>query len=248
MGTEQNTGAPAPLVQAFEAMLRQQATEADCQLCLSQLHDYVVAQQSGEDYREQFGWAARHLDSCVACAEAYGLLYEIMLAETTNRLSQPDKIPAPDLSFLTAVPPLPTLLQQAIRQTRQRITIQLNKALTALLVPLPQTALTRSAGNERYSRKLLELTPAQVPEVSLPLTLAAYADAQRPGFCLVEVALEPPGVSWPDLGGWAITLAAGEKSWHAQTDEWGTAVFPDVRMIDLDTLLVNVAIDSRRLP
>ena len=242
MGTEHENSAPDPLVQAFLAMLGQQPDEADCRLCLSQLHDYVMAQQAGEAYRSEFAWTAQHLDSCVACAEAYGTLYETLLAEARGALPQPAALAAPDLSFLTAVSDLPALLSRAIRQMGQRFTLQLNAALNNLLTPPPHAALTRSAEEGRYGRKLLELTPDQVPEAVIPLTLAAFTDRERPDYCLVEVTVEPPGLSWPDLGGQTVTLAAGDKSWAAQTDEWGTAVFPDILILDLDTLFLDVVL------
>lgn len=245
MGNEQKNSGPDPRIQAFLTILQQQPEEADCRLCQSQLHDYVVSQQAGEDYRAQFAWTAQHLDSCVACAEAYGLLFEAILAEFRGELPQPAAIPEPDLSFLTAVSDLPGLLIRAIRQTGQRLTIQFNQALIGLLAPPPQAASTRSTTDEgRYGRKLLELGPENIPEVALPLTLAAFADREQPDYCLVEVTVEPPGLSWPDLDGRLVTLAAGDKSWSAQTDEWGTAVFPDIPIIDLDALFLDVTLSS----
>ncbi len=239
---EQVTGQPDARIQAFLTMLGQQPNDADCRLCLSQLHDYVVAQQAKEDYRTQFAWTAQHLDSCVACAEAYDLLFEMVLAEAQDELAQPEQIPPPDLSFLTAVPDLPTVLSQAIQQTRQQLTLQLNTLLTTLLAPASQAALTRSTGEGRYGQKLLELAPDQVPEAALPLTLTAYADREQPKRCLVEVTVELPDVSWPDLAGRNVTLIAGEQVWTAQTDEWGTAVFLDVLILDLDTLRLEVTL------
>lgn len=241
---EQEKGQPDGQVQAFLAMLRQQPNEADCRVCLSQLHDYVVAQQAQEDVQTRFAWTRQHLDSCVACAEVYGQLYEMVLAEAQNQLPQPEHIPAPDLSFLTAVPHLPTALNQAIQQTRQRFSLQLNELLASLLAPLPQAALTRSTDGGRYGQKLLELTPEQLPEAALPLTLTAYGDQDQPGRCLVEVTVEPPGLSWPDLAGREVQLTTGEQTLTAQTDEWGTAVFPDILILDLDTLRLDVSLES----
>ena len=239
---EQEKGPPDAHVQAFLAMLRQQPSEADCRVCQNQLHDYVVAQQAQEDVQAQFTWTRQHLDSCVECAEAYSQLYEMVLAEAQDQLPQPEHIPAPELSFLTAVPHLPTALSQAIQQTRQRFTLQLNELLTGLLAPAPQTDLTRSTGEGRYGQKLLDLTPEQLPEADLPLTLTAFTDKEQPGRCLVEVTVEPPGLSWPDLAGREVVLTAGEQTQTAQTDEWGTAVFPNILILDLDTLRLNVSL------
>ena len=240
---EKENGQPDARVQAFLAMLRQQPNDADCRLCLSQLPDYVAAQQAQEDYQTQFAWTQQHLDSCVACAEAYAQLFELALVEAQDQLPQPEKLPAPDLSFLTAVPDLRTSLSRAIQQTRQRFSLQLNELLTGLLVPPPQAALTRSAGEGRYSQKLLELTPDKLPDATLLVMLTAYADQEQPGRCLVEVTVEPPGLSWPDLAGREVLLTTGEQAQTAQTDEWGTAVFPDILIPDLDTLRLDVSLE-----
>ncbi len=242
---EQGNEVPNPQIQAFLAMLRQQPGETDCRLCLSQLHDYVVTQQAGEDIQRQFAWTRQHLDSCVACAEAYGRLYEMILAEEQNQLAQPEHVPAPDLSFLAVTPHLPTLLGQAIQQRGQRLTLQLNQLLTGLLVPSPQAALTRSTGQGRYSQKLLELMPDQLPDAPLPLTLTAFADEEQSGRCLVEVTVEPPGISWPDLAGRKVILTVEASAQTAETDEWGTAVFPNILIQDLDTLRLDVYLDTK---
>jgi hypothetical protein len=168
----------------------------------------------------------------------------MVLAEAQDQLLQPEHIPTPELSFLTAVPHLPTTLSQAIQQTRQRFTLQLNQLLTGLLAPTPQTALTRSTEEGRYSQKLLELTPEHLPEAAFLLTLTAFADQEQPGRCLVEVTVEPPGLSWPDLAGRQVQLTAGEQTQTAQTDEWGTAVFPNILILDLDTLRLDVSLES----
>lgn len=241
---DQNNGPPDARVQAFLAMLRQQPTTTDCRLCLSQLPDYVSAQQTQEDIQTTFAWTRQHLDSCVDCAEAYAQLFELALTNANSQLPQLDHIPTPDLSFLTAVPDLRTTLTQAIQQTRRRFTLQLNDLLSGLLTPSPQTALTRTTGEGRFRQKLLELTPEQLPEATLPLTLAAYADQEQPGRCLIEVTVEPPGLSWPDLGGREVNLTAGEQAHTAQTDEWGTAVFTDILIIDLDTLRLDIALEA----
>lgn len=242
--TEQENGQPSARVQAFLAMLRQQPNEDDCRICLSQLPDYVDAQQAQKEVKTQFAWTRQHLDSCVACAQAYGPLFDLVLADAQNQLPRPEHIPTPDLSFLTAVPHLPTALSQAIQQTRQRFTLQFNELLTNLLAPPPQTAPTRATGEGRYSQKLLELTPAQLPEATLPITLTTFADQEQPGRCLVEITVEPPGLSWPDLAGRAVTLTVGEQTLTAQTDEWGTAVFPNILSLNLDTLNLDVSLET----
>jgi hypothetical protein len=235
--------------QVFLAMLRHSPTDVDCTLCLSQLEAYVQSQFMPSAAQAQFGWLRQHLDSCAACAQAYGLLYELVWAEENGRLPQPTHVPEPDLRFLRSPFSRPSPawlkpLQAALRITPEQIGLQLNETLTRLLLPAPGLAPTRSVGNGRghgrYQPKLLELTPDQAQTAAIPFTLTVYADGQQPDRCLVEVMIQPPGQSWPDLGGRQVTVTAGGQPVSAETDDWGTAVFPDLPRSELDKLAIIV--------
>ena len=80
-------------VHRFLALLQSQPTGADCQRCIEQLPDYVEVQLADGAYQMQFPFVVQHLDSCVACAEAYAGVYEgvyeMVLAERNGRLPQP---------------------------------------------------------------------------------------------------------------------------------------------------------------
>ncbi|MBE2197514.1 MAG: hypothetical protein IAE79_02815 [Anaerolinea sp.] len=233
-------------IQALAAALIYTPDEADCALCLNQLDDYVAAQLHGAAYQTQFAWTAQHLDSCAACAEAYALVYEVALAEANGRLPHPAHIPAPDLAFLQS----PTTdwlvaLRAAFTSGPTRLALQLNEALIHLLAPAPALALTRAGTDGRYTPKLLEITPDQAQTAGLPFTLAAYADQQQPDHCLVEITVQPPGQSWPDLGGYLVTLTAGGNTVTGETDDWGTAVFPDIPLVELTSLRLDITLGNQ---
>ncbi|MBE2222620.1 MAG: hypothetical protein IAF02_13820 [Anaerolineae bacterium] len=227
-------------VPTFLAMLQTEPTEMDCQRCVAQLTDYVSAQLDKGDYQHQFPVVAQHLDSCVLCAEMYARVYEVELADRNGRLPHPASIPQPDLSFLGSRPSLWAVLQIAFQQTQTRLTLQLDAALAALLTPQPSLALTRSGDDARFGEQILSLTPDQVPETELPFSLAAYADKENPNQCLVEITVEPSGSSWPDLGGSNVRLRYGEVVLAEITDDWGTAVFPDIPRADLKNLQFEI--------
>ncbi len=233
-------GAEANRLQAFIEILNYTPDAADCALCQTQLDAYVQAQLAGTTYRTQFAWTAHHLDSCVPCAEAYALLYEVALAEANGRLPHLAHIPAPDLSFLQAQPGWVATLRAALTAAPRRLVLQLNEALARLLAPAPAPAFTRAVEDGRYIPKLLELTPDQAQEAALPFTLTAYADRQQPDRCLVEISVQPPGQSWPNLGGYQVTVAAGEETFTDETDDWGTAVFLDIPLAKLNNLKIEV--------
>jgi hypothetical protein len=237
---------------AFWAVLRAKPAEADCERCLAQLNDYVESQLSGGDYRQAFSWTAQHLDGCVACAEAYERVYAWVWAEkngyfdrlSTGSLPHPAPIPEPDLSFLTPSPTLRETLQHALRQSRQRLTLQLDAALAALLIPPPSLAAARAGEDGRFGKQILSLTPAQTPETSLPFSLAAYADKENPDLCLVEITVEPPGLSWPDLGGREVSVGYGEVAFTELTDDWGTAVFAKIPLAALESLRLEIQLSN----
>lgn len=229
-------------VHRFLALLQSQPTEADCQRCIEQLPDYVEVQLADGAYQMQFPVVVQHLDSCVACAEAYARVYEVGRAERNGRLPQPAHIPAPDLSFLGISPSLWAVLQTALQQTQTRLTLQLDAALAALLTPAPSLALTRSGDDARFGEQILSLIPDLVPETQLPFSLATYADKENEALCLVEITVEPPGLSWPDLGGSNVVLSYGDVVLTGTTDDWGTAVFANIPRADLENLHLEIQI------
>ena len=229
-------------VHSFLALLQSQPTEADCQRCIEQLPDYVEVQLADGAYQMQFPFVVQHLDSCVACAEAYAGVYEMVLAERNGRLPQPAHIPEPDLTFLNQPPSIWTALQTALQRTQTRLTLQLDAALAALLAPAPALALTRSGDDARFGEQILSLLPDHVPETQLPFSLAAYADKKNEALCLVEITVEPPGLSWPDLGGSDVVLSYGDVVLTGTTDDWGTAVFTNIPRADLENLHLEIQI------
>ena len=233
-------------VQRFLDSLRQNVTDADCDRCLSQLSDFVDAQLAGEPVETRFAWLIQHLDRCVACAEAYALVYESVLAEDNGRLPLPTSIPEPNLDFLeSAKRDLAELLKDALVQTAVSLSLQLNEAILGLLAPLP-SAVTRAGEDGRFSERLLELSEQRVADV--PIKLVAYRDQQQPTLCLLEVTVEPAGESWPDLGGRQVTVTMDEREETpalsrvevSVTDDFGLAVFNDIQIEHLKSLKIDV--------
>ena len=87
-------------VTALLAVLRTAPAAAACAACLDELDAYVAAQLDGADVQTQFPRTAAHLDGCVACAEAYALVYEMMWQEAAGLLPAAAAPPDPDLRFL----------------------------------------------------------------------------------------------------------------------------------------------------
>lgn len=235
-----NTGRDNPLWD----VLRSQPTPADCQRCREHLHDYVQNQLDDQDVDSTNSWVARHLDACVECASAYAPVYDTLFAEKMGQLPVPAAMPDPDLSFLpVADNNLATKLRSALTATSAQITLQFDAVLRALLTPPPAAALVRSGADGRYHKRILSLPPDPLAaDASLPFTLVAYADSQHPQLCLVEVTLQLPDQSWPDLGGYAVTLTLSSGSHTTLTDDWGSVAFADILQSELDTLKCDVAL------
>ena len=240
-------------------VLRSEPDDAACQVYSRQLDQYVTAQLAGEDYMARFPGLAVHLDACPDCADIYARFYELELAEAADRLPQPEHLPDPDLSFLLSENTRPlspaalrsrlraTALAERLRTTLHRIgdqiTFQLSAELLPLLRPSPAAAWVRAPNDsERYDKVLLALDPGETLRSDLPITLTAYRDAHHSGMCLLEVLVEPPGRSWPELGGIGVSLIVADERRRATTDAWGLAAFEDVPIAQLTDITFEITL------
>lgn len=230
----------------FLKLLRTEANEENYQRCLEQLDEYVTAQINGEPYLEQFSDLAVLLDAHPECVEAYALLHELITADLNQTLAQPQHVPQPDLSFLrAAVPSLLSQLTAALQQTADTITLTLSEALVAALRPLPTAApALRRAQSDRYGEELVKLEPENALPLPIPFTLQAYRDNQNPSQALIEITVQPPGKSWPELAGYPVTLHYANQSRQATTDAWGIVSFLEIPVQFLSQLVIEVHLAS----
>lgn len=221
----------------FVQLLVGQSTDLKEHPTADMLQTYVDAQLAGLPYQTEYPTIAQHLDACVACAEAYGHLYELALAEQEQRLLVPEALPTPDLAFLQSVQQ-PTWLDQiraAVTLVGQQLTLQLTPELLPGLQPgLAGGALRAPDDEARFREQLIDLD-----DEALPLTLAAYRDAQQPTHCILEVTIAPPDRTWPDLADIAVTITVSDETRMARTDAWGLAVFTNVLVEQLAHLQVH---------
>lgn len=222
-------------------------TKHDCDQCLANLEAYIQIQLEGGHYIKEMPQVAQHLDLCDICSQAYALLYELAWSEAHGTMAQPDQIPAPDLGFLQASSTSKSAkrsqrLQQLLQHLHDRVVLQFTSDLLTLLQPPPNLAVTRLPGDSaRYGDPILKMEPAL--DINLPITLTVYRDTHQDGFCLIEITIEPPGKSWPDLGGRQVILAFGEKRETAVTDDWGLVYFADVPINDLATMQLELLVE-----
>ncbi len=133
-------------------------------------------------------------------------------------------------------------LRAVLHRVGDRFTLQLSPELLPLLRPFPAAARTRApADTERYDEVLLALDPDEALRPDLPVTLRAYRDAHRPEACLVEVMVEPPGRSWPELEGIGIALIVAGERREATTDAWGLAAFEGIPVAQLADMTLEIA-------
>src|SRR5690349_2965640 len=72
----------------------------------TRLQVYVAAQLAGHAYTDEFADVRQVLDTDVALAEEYALLYPTMEAEARLAIPVPSAIPAPKFDFLSPTTPL----------------------------------------------------------------------------------------------------------------------------------------------
>jgi len=218
------------------------------------LQSYAEAQLRGASYQTDYPELARHLDACVACAEAYAHLYELLLAEQGESLTVPEEIPGADLAFLQPVAPrtLATQIRNAIEVVGQRLTFQLRPDFLPGLQPAFGGAAFRAPSDEeRYQEQILDLSDEAFniafnaeaeAEAEFPLAIVAYRDAQLPDNALLEITISPPDRGWPDLADIEVTIHLAAESRSAITDAWGLAVFTDVPIVQLAEMRIEAAL------
>lgn len=219
---------PPERLKAFLAVLQTRPPVDFDEILLERLHQYVNLQLRGGAYQQHDSDLTNLLDGNPGLAEAYALLYELEAAVLTDNLSNPDHVPDPDLSFLTASPSLAERLAEQVTRTSREIVLRFSEDLLALLRPGPQLAAgLRQADSGRYGTLLYTLDGQSLGD-PLPLTLNAYADQEQPDFCLIEIEVVLPDRSWPDLAGVVVALTQRERLLQSETDAWGLAVFENV--------------------
>ena len=210
--------------------------------CLDSLEAYITAQLAGQDYIRLFPGIAQHLDSCVSCAESYGLVYESRVAEASALAAI--IVPEPDLGFLRGS--LAELLQRRIaaaveRVAPQRLRFTVSQALLDLFAPQSASALAlRSAAGDEL---LLNVTVNQAAD-DVQIQLTVYPRRDAPDLCTVRSRVMVAGREWPDLVEIPVTLTAGGAQRQVYTDSWGEAIFDNVAKADLAGLQIDVAVDD----
>jgi hypothetical protein len=215
--------------------------ERQCGACLDGLEAYVDLQLAGQAYMERMPEIAQHLDSCVACAESYGLLYEARLMGDTALA--PALAPAPNLYFLTpgADGRLRAALAQAVERMGTRLRLSLSQALLDLLPPPAAPAL---ALRGESTRALVDLAIDEPDAAITQLHLTIYISGETSDRCDVRVQLALQEREWPDLAGVPVSLIAGHEGRRAPTDAWGEVVFAGLPAAALPSLQIEVDVGS----
>lgn len=211
--------------------------EAACRACLDGLEAYVDAQLAQANYAAQFPAVAAHLDSCVACAEAYALLYEIRLAVNPPT---PAFIPPPDLSFLPRPAPLDrgAIIAQALEQLGNGVRLVFSKALLDAFAGARGPALAMRSGVS--GPPLVECVLDQPTPTLSSVQITVYAAADAPERCTIRIQVERPGREWPDLAGTTVSIHWPDGEALATTDAWGEAIVADVPREHLAALTVTL--------
>lgn len=216
-----------------------QHTEAEHSACLDALEAYIDAQLAQRDYVRLFPAVARHLDSCVACAASYALVYDARIVDAAA-LSQ-IRAPEPDLSFLQ--PSRPDLLRRRLGEAVERVApqhlrVRLSQALLDLLLPPQTPALAlRSIASDA---PLLTMTLDQPGDEQIQIQLSIYEQHDTPDLCTLRAQVTLADREWPELEGIAVAITAGDMQRAATTDPWGEAVFAGIPRAALDGLQIEV--------
>jgi hypothetical protein len=222
--------------QHLARILLTQPTEQDCQACLDVLDAYIGAQLAGQPYQTEYPQVAQHLDSCVACAESYAVLYESYHAAAS--LPTPAHIPQPDLRFLqqTAAEQLAELLGQASEWLGDQLRITFSQALFGLLPPTPALAVRGSTAvpDQDFT---ITLGTGQFSQVRVQIYRHETANTAD-----LHLQLSMPNREWPDLAGIKVTVIAAGQQTTDYSDPYGEVVFRTLPLPALASLQITIAV------
>jgi hypothetical protein len=235
MPGEQTTGGARRLADVLLAP----HDDVACERCLDSLEEYCAAQLRGEDATRLMPVIASHLDSCVACSEAYALVYESLLGEAS--IPEPSLIPRPDLSFLPARQSpqgsFQDVLSAALEQTGSRLRLTFSQLLLDLLPPMPALALRTADTATPFME--LSFTAVVAPIESLQIVAIPAAGEEH---CDLLIRIGLVDRVWPDLDGIAIVLHHSGQTLRATTDAWGEVRFSSIERAMLASMRIEVVV------
>lgn len=241
---EQST---AKLRRLVRVLLEQPDPQA-CQRCLDDMEAYCVAQIAGNDAATLLPEVAFHLDTCVACAEVYALLYDTLASPAAA--TEPARYPTADLGFLPAraapsrtapvSSDLQTLLAQAIQRSGRSLHLTFSQGLLQLLpAPAPAQAFALRSPGQPLALFELRVSDPETQIEELLISAIPHAEAQ---LCDLRVRVTTQGQSWPDLEGIIVQLRQGEQRQQARTDAWGEVVFRNLERAQLGAIELSVEV------
>ncbi|MEZ4864459.1 MAG: hypothetical protein R3C14_24305 [Caldilineaceae bacterium] len=224
----------------LQAFIQDQEDQLTCTAAQAQLPEYVNAQLGSADAGAAARWHALqvHLAHCPACHAMFQEVSEMVQIAAMPSF-QPERTPAPDLSFLA--PPAPQLAAPAQVHWRMdevgALIIEFSRSLLASVAPPLMVGLKGDA-----TRKTLCRIDLQEVFADLAVSIVALEAFQDPSHCelLVEVDIPSRG-GWPNLAGIAVVIRHGAQVLASrQTDAYGKAVITEIRTADLAELTVQV--------
>lgn len=220
-------------------ILRSHPSEQTCDHCIDQLDAFIAAQLSQDDFLKSFGDVAMHLDSCVLCSELYSRLYHLAEAEANGALPTPAYYPEFDFSFLGHEEVELSTLRDALTHLSDGFIFQLSTQLNHLFRPSAQSTVRLGKSDGLFGQQLLTIVPPEEEDETFPLSVEAFVDVRDEMHCFVEVNVAPPGKSWPNLGGTAVTLRYDDVLLTAVTNQDGDALFEQIPLNKLEMLTLE---------
>jgi hypothetical protein len=151
-----------------------------CDECRSWLPGYVDAEVGGLAVAQLYPDVKRHLDLCSECAGEYLEMLELALAEDAGEIPVPERLPTPDLAFLS---PVPVSLPDYVRSVAEKVATLLAPRLLSDLQAISDIFFERVAAlGGRFSlgpafAPALGFGAGDVPE-ALKVLAATYAATQ----------------------------------------------------------------------
>ena len=222
--------------------------------CLDSLHAYIEIELAGENADVQYPQIQPCLQSDPVFYQLYEAAKEILMMEQENTLLDPPETAVVDEAFLESI----LTVEPTTKQYRMQW--HLNQ-LGHLIVQLSSTFIDNTReGLAQFTDKPpaqpalilageLRSSSEQLPQFSLKgavedidVDIKLEQTQNDPSLCQITVNVDIPSrEGWPNLADTTITIRRGETEvGQRMTDPYGTAIFTDIAVTDLDYLIFEI--------
>lgn len=235
-----------PAARLARALMGRPGGSLSCAECQARLPTLVDAELAGLSPRQMDPEVAAHLDSCSLCEGMYVELLEAA-SLALERLPVAERMPAPDLSFLTEAAPSPEVLWrtplEAVQEAVTDALGHLHRLVVRISAPLPLPPWPAPGlleAGPTAEKPLLSTTLAE--HGALGLEVRATRSEEAPDVCEVHLVADSPRPDAPRPQ--RAILRSRDMEREASFDPLGQARFEEIPVAALTGMELIIEMET----